>query len=209
MKQQPLFITFEGCEGCGKTTHSKLLLKFFKDNQIDAILTREPGGTVSAEQIRTILMDSNTKLDIRSQLLLHFASRIEHVEDVIKPALAANKVVICDRFFDSTVAYQHYGHSLDLDLIKRMHKELLDNITPNLTFVLNIDFVLYKARMAKKNNEGDRYEELSDEYHKKVISGFKAITAKNPERCKSINSSNSQADTHKLIISEISKHLIK
>jgi dTMP kinase len=205
MKQQPLFITFEGCESSGKTTHSRLLFNWLQQNQINALLTREPGGTSTAEQIRTILLDNNTQLNVKSQLLLHFASRIEHVENVIKPALANNKIVICDRFFDSTIAYQHYGHGLDLSFIKKMHKELLDNITPNLTFILNVNFVQYKKRMAKKHTKNDRYETLSDDYHKKVISGFKKIAAKNPDRCISIDSSDSQTDTHNLIASEFAK----
>lgn len=207
MKQRPVFITFEGCEASGKTTQSKLLLQWFQKNNINAILTREPGGTSTAEQIRKILLDDNTKLDIRSQLLLHFVSRIEHVTEVIKPALSKNIVVICDRFFDSTVAYQHYGHGLNLDFMKKMHMEFLDNIIPDITFILNIDFSLYKKRISQKINEGDRYENLPDNYHKKVIAGFQKIAALNSNRCHIIDSAQEKDKTHISITEIISQVL--
>lgn len=205
MKQRGLFITFEGCDGGGKTTQSRLLFEWLKHSKIETISTREPGGTLSANQIRSMILDNRIKLDIKSQLLLHFVSRIEHVEDVIKPALSENKVVICDRFFDSTVVYQHYGHKLSKDLMLYMHKELLGNMYPDATFILDIDFNTYKQRMEKKNNNTDRYEALSDDYYKDIIFGFKKIAQDYPKRCDILNSSESTVgETHEMIKQKVS-----
>jgi dTMP kinase len=151
MKQRSLFITFEGCEGCGKSTHSKLLSQFFSKNNINSVLTREPGGTAAAEKMRALLLDQNLSLEHSSELLLHFAARIEHVNNVIIPSLKENNVVICDRFYDSTIAYQHYGHGLNLEVMNQMHKIFLDNITPDITFLLDISDDVFFQRKHKKS----------------------------------------------------------
>lgn len=199
MKQRPLFITFEGCEGSGKSTQSRLLFDWLQENNIDAILTREPGGTKTAEVIRNLLLDSTIKLEMYSQLLLHYVSRIEHVHDVIAPALAQNKVVICDRYVDSTVAYQHYGYGIDIDLIDSLHKKFLNDLLPDITFVLDIEFAEFEKRMLKKHNSKDRYEQLPDAFHQKVLHGFRSIAAQNPSRCKVITSSRTVRDVHNAI----------
>jgi len=207
VKQKPFFITFEGCEGSGKSTQSRLLLEWLQDNNIDAILTREPGGTKTAEVIRSLLLDSTIKLEMYSQLLLHYVSRIEHVHDVIVPALAQNKVVICDRYVDSTIAYQHYGYGIDMDLIDNLHKKFLDNLLPDLTFVLDIEFSEFEKRMLKKHNSKDRYEQLPDAFHQKVLRGFRSVAAQNPSRCKIITSSHTIRDVHSTITNLTSSSL--
>jgi dTMP kinase len=200
MANKGLFITFEGCEGSGKTTQTKLLQEWFINNNINAINTREPGGTTTAEKIRQLILDSSIKLEISSQMLLHNVARIEHVTDVILPNLSQGKHVICDRFLDSTIAYQHYGHNLDLSIILEIHKKLI-NITPDITFILDIAFEQHSARLKKRGNTTDRYENLQQEFHEKVIAGFQDIANKNPERCHLIKSSESSADeTHQTII---------
>jgi dTMP kinase len=210
MKQSALFITFEGCEGCGKSTHSTLLSQFFSKNNINAILTREPGGTVAAEKVRNILLDHNVSLEHTSELLLHFAARIEHVNSVISPALKENKIVICDRFYDSTVAYQHYGHGLDLDIMHKMHKHFLKDLTPDITFLLDIpEDMFFRRKNKKAKGYIDRYEKLDDDFHIRVRNGFLDLALKNKDRyhiidTSSTNSQNAQDN----IIDILTKKLI-
>lgn len=208
-QKKGLFITFEGCEGSGKSTQSKLLNKWFLKNNIDAILTREPGGTETAEKIRELLLNKDIKLEIGSQLLLHFVSRIEHFYDLIKPSLSNNIHIVCDRFLDSTVAYQHYGHNMDLDLIYKIHKNLLENITPDVTFILDIDVETHKKRLATRNSSKDRYETLNEDFHLKVINGFRKIAENDTNRCFLIDSSNSVEHTHNTIVKKIQYYLTK
>ena len=198
-----LFITFEGCEGSGKSTQSKLLQKWFTKQRLSSVLTREPGGTNTAEKIRAILLNPDIKLETGSQLLLHFAARIEHFSDLIKPSLQQNTHVICDRFLDSTIAYQHYGHGLDLKLIHQLHKTLLENITPDITFVLDINIEKHTERLATRQRNEDRYESLHQEFHEKAIHGFKEIAKTNPTRCYLIDSSNSVTTTHNAILQKV------
>ena len=202
MQQRSLFITFEGCEGCGKSTHSKLLSQFFSKNNINSVLTREPGGTVAAEKIRALLLDQNLSLEYSSELLLHFAARIEHVSNVIIPSLNQNNVVICDRFYDSTIAYQHYGHGLDLGVMNQMHKIFLNNLKPDITFLLDIsDDVFFQRKHKKSFKYTDRYEQLGDDYHLKVRKGFLDLASKNRDRYHIIDTSSVHTnDAQKKII---------
>jgi len=207
-QKRGLFITFEGCEGSGKSTQSKLLHEWLNNQNINSVLTREPGGTKTAEKIREILLNPDIKLENSSQLLLHCASRIEHVYDVIEPSLKNNCHVICDRFLDSTISYQHYGHGLNLELINNIHKVLLNNIMPDLTFVLDIDAKTLSERLQKRQGASDRYERLDKEFHTKVINGFREIAKSDPKRCYLINSSNALNDTHNKIIKKIQEYLV-
>lgn len=204
-----LFITFEGCEGSGKSTQSKLLNKWMIDNNLDTVITREPGGTETSEKIRNILLDKSIKLEINSQLLLHFASRIEHCSDLILPSLHSGKSVICDRFLDSTVAYQHYGHGINIDLIYKMHEELLDNIMPDITFILDIKLEKHTERMNKRSRGKDRYESLDKSFHQKVIEGFRDIARIHNKRCYLIDSSQPKVVTHNTIVKKIQEYLVK
>lgn len=209
MEQKSLFITFEGCEGCGKSTHSKLLSNWLSENKIKSILTREPGGTIAAERIRNILLDHNFSLERSSELLLHCAARIEHVNNIILPNLMNDYVVICDRFYDSTVAYQHYGHGLDLDIMNHMHKTFLNNITPDITFLLDItDEVFFKRREKKALRYTDRYEKMDDEYHIRVRKGFLKLADQNKDRYHIIDTKSSNLqEAQSKIIEVVSKEL--
>lgn len=202
MKKRSLFITFEGCEGCGKSTHSKLLFKRLLKDGVNSVLTREPGGTTSAEKIREILLDHNLSLEHRSELLLHFAARVEHVSNIILPNLENKNVVICDRFYDSTVAYQHYGHGLDLAVMNQMHKQFLNDITPDITFLLDIpDKVFFKRRHKKSFRYTDRYESLKDDYHMKVRGGFLKLAQQHKSRYRVIDTSSANTqDAHDKIV---------
>ncbi|NRA73818.1 MAG: dTMP kinase [Rickettsiales bacterium] len=202
------FITFEGCECSGKSTQSRLLYEWFVKNNKKAILTKEPGGTDTADELRSILLDKNKKLDSRSELMLHMASRIEHVVDVILPSLKNGTSIICDRFVDSTIAYQGYGHGLSVDLIKQLHKTFLDDIQPSITFIFDLEFATFQKRVERKHmrlSNDDRYETLSTEFHKRVIRGFKEIAEQNPNRCILIDTNGKSIRT---IHEEIIKALI-
>jgi dTMP kinase len=173
------FITFEGIEGSGKSTQSKKLHEFFLQKNIPAILTREPGGTLAAEKIRTILLDESfAKLEGKTELLLNFAARLEHLEKTIKPALNEGKIVISDRFFDSTYAYQGSAFGVDESLIDEIRKIAISNFIPDITFLIDLPVETAFARI--ENREGNnRYEKMGLDFHQKVRSGFLNLAKKN------------------------------
>lgn len=173
-----MFITFEGIDGSGKTTQSKLLANHFKQihGENNVVLTREPGGTDFAEKIRGVLLTNN--IDPISELLLLISMRHEHMKKLILPALAEGKIVICDRFIDSTIAYQGYGFGVDLGLIRDLHK-LVEIKYPDITFILDIDVKVGLNRAKDKN----KYEEMDVNFYNKVRKGFQEIAIKEPVRC--------------------------
>ncbi len=195
--RKPLFISFEGCEGCGKSTQSKLLYNYLKSNGIDAILTREVGGTKAAEEIREILI--NHELANPAQLLLIMAARFEHIEKVINPALRNHKWVICDRFIDSSAAYQSNAESLPMDFIYKLHHQFMHNaanphygkmaqaLMPDITFFMNIspDISLSRARK-RTDGEVNKFDLKADSYHHQVYENFINISNKYQNRIKNI-----------------------
>ena len=207
MKKSGLFITLEGGEGCGKTTQAELLKEYFERQSKEVILTREPGGTKSAEEIRELLVkgDSN-KLLGTTETLLHYAARYEHLEKLIKPSLSEDKVVISDRFFDSTIAYQGYGHKQDIKKIESIQSNVIGEFTPDITFIFDIEVEKGLKRAGKRFDESlfddheDRYENMGLEFHKRVRQGFLDIAKENPDRCVIINAGGSQENVHKDII---------
>ncbi len=173
------FISFEGIEGCGKSTQAKKLYEYFLSKQIDCLLTREPGGSLAGEKIRGILFDEEIdKLSAKSELLLNFASRIEHVEKVIKPALKSGKVVICDRFVDSTFAYQGSAMGIAFEEIEKIQKIAIGEFMPDITFLINVSVDEAFARISSRGNN-NRYEKLGNEFHQKVYEGFFELAKKN------------------------------
>lgn len=173
------FISFEGIEGCGKSTQAKKLYEYFLSKQIDCLLTREPGGSLAGEKIRGILFDEEIdKLSAKSELLLNFASRIEHVEKVIKPALKSGKVVICDRFVDSTFAYQGSAMGIAFEEIEKIQKIAIGEFIPDITFFINVSVDEAFARISSRGNN-NRYEKLGNEFHQKVYEGFFELAKKN------------------------------
>ena len=144
-KKKPLFVTFEGIEGSGKSYQSKKLYKSIKKRRIPVILTREPGGTRGAEKIRKIILedyfylDSKVRFNKYTDTLLYLAARNEHIENKIKPAISKKKIIICDRFIDSTLAYQVYGKGVSKALVDSVHKYILGSIKPDLTFILKVN----------------------------------------------------------------------
>jgi len=173
------FISFEGIEGCGKSTQAKKLYEYFLSKQIDCLLTREPGGCLAGEKIRGILLDEEIdKLSAKSELLLNFAARIEHVEKVIKPALKSGKIVICDRFVDSTFAYQGSAMGIAFDEIEKIQKIAIGEFMPDITFFINVSVDNAFARISSRGNN-NRYEKLGNEFHQKVYEGFFELAKKN------------------------------
>ena len=158
-KKKPFFIIFEGVEGCGKSYQSKKLIKNLKKKGLNPILTREPGGTKSAESIRTLILKDYfnkgkyEKFDKYTDTLLYLAARNEHIKNKIKPALKKNRIVICDRFVDSTFAYQVYGKKVNKTFIENIHKLILQGVKPNLTFVLKVSVLASKKRLQKRRTK--------------------------------------------------------
>ena len=156
-KKKPFFIVFEGVEGCGKSFQSKKLLNNLKKNNINALLTREPGGTRSAELIRNLILkdyfnkDNKEKFDKYTDTLLYLAARNEHVKNKISPALKEKKIVICDRFTDSTLAYQVYGKKVNMNFINNAHKYILDGLKPNITFILKVSVNASSKRLKNRS----------------------------------------------------------
>ncbi|MFH1782793.1 MAG: dTMP kinase [Candidatus Omnitrophota bacterium] len=182
MTKRGLFITFEGGEGCGKTTHSKLLADFLRQRGYKVLHTREPGGTKISEAIRKVLLSTKNKgMDPLCEMLLYMAARVEIIKEKILPALKKGHIVICDRFLDATVAYQGYAGSIDIKLIKDVGKKVTYGIMPDLTFLLDIDV---KKGLKRSVGKKDRMEEKSLRYHRSVRRGYLAIAKKDPKRVK-------------------------
>lgn len=182
------FITFEGIEGCGKTTQVRLLVDFLTSRGHNVTVTREPGGCAIADQVRAILLDAeNNALVPLAELLLYAAARAQHVEEVIRPALAAGGIVICDRFTDATVAYQGYGRSLDLDLVDRLNRIATGGIMPDLTVLLDCPEETGLARAMERINSTagareERFEQESLRFHRAVRRGYLRLAEADPHR---------------------------
>jgi len=173
------FITFEGIEGSGKSTQSKKLYEFLLAAKLNIILTREPGGTKASEKIREILIDDEIeKLEAKTELFLNFAARLEHVEKLIKPALAENKIVISDRFFDSTFAYQGSAFGLDSKLIDEVKTMTIGDFAPDITFLIDVPVEHAFARIQNRESN-NRYEKLGLDFHQKVRNGFLKLASEN------------------------------
>jgi thymidylate kinase len=211
-KNNHLFITVEGGEGSGKTTHCTLLKKYLESKGFKVMLTREPGGTVLAESIRKILLDPQSQITPLGELLMYEAARVQHIEEIVLPALTRGEAVICDRFTDATIAYQGYGRKLDLSLIENLNTTASLGIEPLITIYLDIapDLGVNKAKTLDKESygkSGDRIERESLEFHKAVRKGYLAQAKKYPKRIKVIKTQNKPEDTQNLIRKEIDKKL--
>lgn len=197
------FITFEGAEGSGKSTQANLLCESLSNEGVKVVFTREPGGTKVAELIREILVKGDVdKLNPKTELLLHYAARIDHVEKFIKPNLKDGISVICDRFIDSTVAYQAYGHGLQIDQINSLQNISLGEFIPDLTFVLDISAKNGLNRAFGRGGDENRYERMGLNFHKKVGLGYKDICMENPKRCSLIDATLSINEIHYQILCE-------
>ena len=203
-KKKPLFIVFEGVEGSGKSYQCKKLFSNLKTKKISTILTREPGGTKSAELIRNLILkdyfnkSQKEKFDKYTDTLLYLAARNEHVKTKILPALNKKKVVICDRFIDSTIAYQVYGKKVNYNFINDIHKKILGNLKPDLIFVLKVSSKVSKKRL-KKRKKTNRYDNFSKSFYDKAQKAFIKL-AKNKKNYFILNSSNNDNTLEKEIL---------
>lgn len=171
-----LFITFEGADGCGKSTQLRFLAEYLEENGAQVVRTREPGGSLVAEKIRTILLDNeNAEMDAVTEALLYAAARAEHVRKVIKPALSEGKVVLCDRFIHSSFAYQGYGRALGVPLVRRINEPAIDGCMPDITVFMGVPPERAFSRM-NEYKEHDRLESEGLAFHDRVFEGFTAMS---------------------------------
>ncbi|MCD5383656.1 dTMP kinase [candidate division WOR-3 bacterium] len=178
------FITFEGIEGCGKTTQAELLYNYIQDKGFSSILTREPGGSDISERIREILLDhSSQDMVSLTELFLYLASRAQHTEKVIKPALAQGKIVLSDRYADASIVYQGDARGVSTTLIKQLNKTATGGLLPNLTFLLDLEADIALKRLKKR----DRFEVESIEFHKRVRAGYLKLSRENRDRIVLLN----------------------
>tara|TARA_B100001063_G_C16567478_1_gene454092 strand:- start:133 stop:780 length:648 start_codon:yes stop_codon:yes gene_type:complete len=210
-KKKPFFIVFEGVEGCGKSFQSKKLFQKLKKKQIESIITREPGGTKSSELIRNLILKdyftkkTKEKFDKYTDTLLYLAARNEHIKNKIKPALKQKKIVICDRFTDSTLAYQVYGKNVDKKFIDNIHKKILDGIKPNLVFILKVSQKISRQRLFKRRSK-NRYDNFAQSFYSKAQNSFIKIAA-NKKNYFVLNSSQNDNSLEKKIFNIVNKYL--
>ena len=210
-KKKSFFIVFEGVEGCGKSYQSQKLKKNLEKKGINLLLTREPGGTRSAESIRRLILKdyfnkgNKEKFDKYTDTLLYLAARNEHIKNKIKPALKKKKVVICDRFIDSTLAYQVYGKKVNRYFIDHIHKFILQGLKPNITFILKVSSQSSKLRLKKRKTK-NRYDNFPQSFYSKAQKSFLKI-AKNKNNYFILNSSSNNSLLEKKILSIVLKKL--
>lgn len=204
-----LFVTFEGPEGCGKTTQVRLLAERLRARGYDVLTTREPGGTRIGDQIRAILLDpAHTEMVPAAEILLFSAARAQIVHEVILPHLQRGGIVLCDRFADSTLAYQGYGHGLDLDVLRVITTFATAGLTPDVTFYLDIPVAEGLRRKAQAGRaEWNRMEQRELAYHQRVQDGYRRLIAAEPARWVVIDASKSIEEIHLQVVQEVERRL--
>lgn len=195
--QKGLFITFEGGDGCGKTTQIKLLEKYLQSKGYKTLLTREPGSKGLGVKVREILLNYDGEVSPVCESFLFLADRAQNVDCIIKPALEEGTIVICDRHTDSSVAYQGYGRGLDIDRINMLNNIATSGLKPDLTIVLDVDV---KTSQARVGAEKDRMESAGIEFFERVRKGFLEIAKQEPERVKVVDSTKTIDEIHKEIV---------
>jgi dTMP kinase len=189
MNSRPgLFITLEGGEGAGKSTAARGLVEVFRAEGAEVILTREPGGTPGAEAIRSLLL-GDVPLDPLAQTMLHFAARADHAQNILRPALARGAVIICDRYYDSTMAYQSYGQGVAIEAVAALIR--LVDLHPDITFLLELPPAVAEARLRARAGGSDRYEAMGADFMARVAAGFQSIAASTPGRIAVIDAAQS------------------
>jgi dTMP kinase len=199
------FITFEGGEGAGKSTQARMLADALADLGVAVLRTREPGGAPGAEVLRDLLLSGAVAWSAPAEALLHFAARAEHVEQSIRPALAAGIWVVCDRFADSTMAYQGYGQGADRTMIATLTS--LIGLVPDVTIVLDVSDAVALGRLKSRGGASDRYERLDAAFHARVNEGFRAIAGAAPERCVVVPADDSEAGVHAAVMRAVWERL--
>ena len=203
-----LFITFEGIDGCGKTTQAQAVFRLIRRKKLPAIFTREPGGTAISEKIRDIILDpKNHRMSWKTELLLYNASRTQHLDEKILPALKKGAIVICDRFFDATLAYQGWGRNLDRPMIRALHKIATGNLQPDLTLIFDLPAAVARKRMKDLGKKKDRLEKEQGRFQEKVRSGYRSLARKYPHRCRLINTNRPIEETRAEVMEILNRYL--
>lgn len=198
--QKGLFITFEGCDGCGKTTQLELLAKYLQDKGYDVIVTREPGARGLGETLREILLNYDGEVSSNCESFLFLADRAQHIDTIVKPAIDAGKIVLCDRHIDSTAAYQGYGRGLDLEQINYLNNIATSGLKPDLTLLFDVDI---ETSMARVGNNKDRMENAGIEFQEKVRHGYLELAKKEPKRIKVFDSGKTIEQLHQEVLGTI------
>jgi dTMP kinase len=202
------FITFEGGEGTGKSTQARLLATYLVQSGAEVVQTREPGGSPSAEEIRALLVTGAAdRWSTMAETLLFYAARVEHWRQVIEPALKRGTHVVCDRFADSTMAYQAYAGGLDRKVVEELHRLTLGDVEPHLTFVLDITVDQGLARAASRRDAENRFELKGRAFHEKLRQGFLDIAKRAPKRCIVIDASQPMERVHAAVLTALKAHL--
>ena len=201
-----LFITFEGADGCGKTTQIELLNKYLQENGFKTLVTREPGAKGLGEKLREILLNYDGEVSPNCESFLFLADRAQHVDCVIKPAINDGVIVLCDRHTDSTVAYQGYGRQLDIEQIKKLNEIAVNGLKPDLTIVFDIDIETSMQRVGKTK---DRMESAGMDFFNRVRNGYLAIAKEEPNRVKVINSADTIEEIHNQVVKLVEKAVNK
>jgi dTMP kinase len=209
LPQRGKFITFEGLDGVGKSTQLENLAKYLREREIDVITTREPGGTALGEKLRTVLLSSRTSgLSPLAELALMFADRVQHIDEQILPALQRGQWVLCDRFTDSSEAYQGGGRELGSEIVLQLHKTLCHDLQPDLTILMISDVARTVARARRRNVEQsrgmaedeNRFEKESRVFYNRVLAAFLAIAERVPQRVAQVDAADPIAKVHKKIV---------
>lgn len=188
MTKRGYFITFEGADGCGKTTQSELVKKYLEEKGFDVIWTREPGSKGLGQKIRELLLHYDGEVAPMCEAFLFLADRAQNIEQNIKPAVSEGKIILCDRHTDSTIAYQGYGRGKDIEQLHYLNNLATDTMKPDITFVYDVSTEVAETRVG---SEKDRMESAGIEFHKKVRQGYLKIAQSDPSRVKVINANNS------------------
>ncbi len=192
-----LFITFEGADGCGKTTQLNLLKEHLENNGYEVVLTREPGGKGLGEKVREILLNYDGEVSNRCESFLFLADRAQNIDIIVNPAIEQGKIVLCDRHTDSSVAYQGYGRGLDINQINTLNNLATNNKKPDLTLVFDVDI---ETSMQRVGNEKDRMESAGKEFFNRVRNGYLELAKQEPERIKVIDSTRSILEVQKDVL---------
>lgn len=202
------FITFEGGEGAGKSTQISFLAAALEAMGIPVVQTREPGGSPGAEEIRSLLVrGAQGRWDGISETLLLYAARRDHIRTVIAPALERGQWVLCDRFNDSTLAYQGYGHGLDRDWLNGLYSSVSDGLFPDLTIYLDIPVEVGLARAGRRGDDENRFEGMAEDFHRRLRHGFQQIVRDNPDRCVPIDGAGSVDEIRRAILEAVTRRL--
>ena len=199
-----LFITFEGADGCGKTTQLNLLKDYLENKGYKVVITREPGAKGLGEKIREILLNNDGEVSNRCESFLFLADRAQNIDIIVKPAIDEGKIVLCDRHTDSTVAYQGYGRGLDIEQINMLNRIATNNIKPDLTLVFDVDI---ETSMKRVGNQQDRMEKSGKEFFNKVRNGYLELAKHEPDRIKVIDTAKSITEVQKDVTKIINKYI--